>query len=138
MFIETCRPVYPGVNYAGKDDKTSMDRFGRLHEKRVVCPLCFFQLAVWPNGDVVPCDTILKPIVLGNVRDGLMSNMWNGPAHRTFCAMQLRNERMTASVQCARCIAPNDIAHPEDALDVDAELILAKYFPETASKSTAR
>lgn len=130
MYIETCRPVYPGVDYTGKVGETRMmvDRFGRTHEKRLVCPLAFFHLVVWPNGDVVPCDTILKPLVLGNVKEDVLTNMWNGPIHREFCAMQLRKERMIGNQQCARCIAPDDVAHPEDDLDADAERILAAHY----------
>ncbi|UTG92340.1 radical SAM protein [Geobacter sulfurreducens] len=128
MYIETCRPVYPGVEYENNPDESTMDRFGRPHEKRMVCPLCFFHLAIWPNGDVVPCDTILKPLVLGNVRSGLLKDMWNGPAHREFCSMQLRKERSSCNSQCARCIAPDDVCHPEDALDEAAERILAAHY----------
>jgi cyclic pyranopterin phosphate synthase len=128
MYIETCRPVYPGVDYQDKSGEQTMDRFGRPHDKRVACPLCFFHLAVWPNGDVVPCDTILKPIVLGNVKQGRLHEMWNGPEHREFNAMQLRGERMSANSQCARCIAPDDVCHPEDALDADAGRILAAHY----------
>jgi len=130
MYIETCRPVYPGVDYGRKisEEKLMIDRFGRAHKKRLVCPLAFFHLVVWPNGDVVPCDTILKPVVLGNVKEELLTNMWNGSIHKEFCAMQLQKERMTANQQCARCIAPDDVAHPEDALDDDAERILASFY----------
>ena len=67
--------------------------------------------------------------MLGNVRKELLTNMWNGPAHRDFCSMQLRKERMDANAQCARCIAPDDVCHPEDALDADAERILALHYP---------
>lgn len=130
MHIETCRPVYPGVDYNEKvgEESMEMDRFGRAHEKRHVCPLAFFHLVVWPNGDVVPCDTILKPVVLGNVKEDLLTNMWNGPIHHDFCAMQLKGERMTANKQCAQCIAPDDVAHPEDALDADADRILTSHY----------
>ena len=128
MYIESCRPVYPGVEYQQKGEEVPMDRFGRQHEKRQACPLCFFHMAIWPNGDVVPCDTILKPIVLGNVKSGRLHEMWNGPEHREFCAMQLRGERMSANSQCARCIAPDDVCHPEDALDADAQRLLATHY----------
>lgn len=128
MYIETCRPVYPGVDYDGKTEEVLQDRFGRPHEKRLVCPLSFFHLALWPNGDVVPCDTILKPVVLGNVLNDRLVDLWNGPRHREFCAMQLRKERMTANAQCARCIAPDDVCHPEDALDDAAERILNAHY----------
>lgn len=130
MYIETCRPVYPGVDYEEMNESESMqtDRFGRPHEKRIVCPLPFFHIVVWPNGDVVPCDTILKPVVLGNVKNEKMIDMWNGEIHREFCAMQLRGERMTANKKCSECIAPDDVAHPEDALDEYAEKILKEHY----------
>jgi radical SAM protein with 4Fe4S-binding SPASM domain len=131
IYIETCRPAYPGVNYDGKTLPVIMDRFGRRHEKRIVCPLAFFHLAVWPDGDVVPCDTILKPIVLGNVKRETLAELWNGPAHRAFCGMQLRKERMTANRECARCVAPDDVCHPEDALDQEAERIIAAHYRTT-------
>ncbi len=130
MYIETCRPVYPGVDYKENPETTElkMDRFGRPHQKRIVCPLPFFHIVVWPNGDVVPCDTILKPVVLGNVKNEKMANMWNGKIHRDFCAMQLRGDRMVANEKCSQCIAPDDVAHPEDALDDSATQILKKYY----------
>lgn len=128
MFIEKCRPVYPGVEYGGMVEEETMDRFGRAHEKRVVCPLCFFQLAVWPNGDVVPCDTILKPVVLGNVMNGSIEQMWNNEIHREFCKMQLRGERYEANPRCAQCVAPDDVCHPQDVLDAEAERILEEKF----------
>jgi radical SAM protein with 4Fe4S-binding SPASM domain len=128
MFIDICQAVYPGVDYSSKTSESTIDRFGRPHENHLVCPLCFFHLAVWPNGDVVPCDTILKPLIMGNVKNGLLTDMWNGPAHQAFCAMQLRKERMAENVQCARCIAPDDVCHPEDNLDDEAEHILAKHY----------
>lgn len=128
MYIENCRPAYPGVDYGDKVQDLTMDRFGREHEKRTVCPLCFFHMAIWPNGDVVPCDTILKPVVIGNVNNEQLIDMWNGPTHREFCKIQLRGERMTANKRCAQCVAPDDVCHPEDALDEAADRILKDHY----------
>lgn len=115
MYIEQCRPVYSGVESTKGIDFTS-DRYGREHEKRMVCPLCFYMLGVHPNGDVAPCETIYKPVSLGNVWEDDIVSMWNGETNRDFQKMQLSKKRMENS-GCARCCAPDDVAHPEDELD---------------------
>ncbi len=126
MFIEKCRPVYSGVDYLNITNIDS-DRYGRVHKKRFVCPLPFYMLGVFPNGDVEPCDTIYKPIVLGNVNNDTLLDMWNGEKLKEFQIMQLKKERFENS-KCAACCAPDDVAHPEDDLDDDANTILKKEF----------
>lgn len=121
MFIEQCRPVYSGVEMTS-DMNCQEDRYGRKHESRIVCPLCFYMIGVHPNGDVAPCETIYKPTTLGNVMSDTIYNMWNGDKNKEFQRMQLRKERFNNS-GCARCCAPDDVAHPDDALD-DADVII--------------
>jgi len=122
MFVEKMLPVYEGVNIT-KGMSVEYDRYGRKNEKRKVCPLPFFMLGIFPNGDVEPCDTIYKPIVLGNVHEDTLINIWNGKKLREFWRMQLKGERNT-NRRCAACCAPNDVSHPEDVLDEDAERLL--------------
>lgn len=51
MFIEKVMPVFHGVDYSGMVRAgTVTDRYGTAHDKRIVCPLCFYMLSVWPNG----------------------------------------------------------------------------------------
>lgn len=115
MFIEECRPVYAGVE---KTEKISIthDRYGREHAPRLVCPLCFFMLGILPNGDVKPCDAIYKPVILGNIRENSLLEMWQGQTLKDFRLMQLRKERNN-NTACKSCCAPDDVAHPEDELD---------------------
>lgn len=115
MYIEQCKPVYSGVEQT-KGIQLEEDRYGRKHEPRMVCPLCFYMIGVMPNGDVSPCETIYKPYVLGNVHTDTIRNMWNGDRHLAFEKMQLEKRRME-NPGCARCCAPDDVAHPEDELD---------------------
>jgi len=121
MFIEQCKPVYDGVEFT-KDIKPVSDRYGRMHEHRQVCPLCFFMLGIFPDGDVEPCDTIYKPIVLGNVNNMTLKEMWESKKFRQFRIMQLDKKRKT-NPKCAVCCAPDDVAHPEDDLDKNTEEI---------------
>ena len=122
MYIEQCRPVYSGVE-STKDITFTADRYGREHESRMVCPLCFYMLGVHPDGDVAPCETIYKPVTLGNVWQDDIVAMWNGQKNKEFQRMQLEKKRME-NPGCARCCAPDDVAHPEDELDHYANELL--------------
>lgn len=124
MYIEKCKPVYDGVHYSG-DLLVKSDRYGRVHEKRDVCPLPFFMLGIFPNGDVEPCDTIYKPVVLGNITEDTLYNMWNGEKLKEFQIMHLEKQRGNNS-KCAVCCAPDDVAHPEDNLDDSTEDIISR------------
>lgn len=125
MYIEHMLPAYAGVALT-KDMEIECDRYGGKTKKiNQVCPLAFYMIGVFPNGDVEPCDTIYKPIILGNVHEDTMINMWNSKKMQVFWQMQLEGRRAENN-RCANCCAPNDVAHPEDYLDEDADTILAK------------
>ena len=126
MYVEQIKPVYAGVNYTEDVQQVAVDRYGNMHEKRMVCPLTFFMLSLWPNGDIVPCDAIYKPVLLGNVQQDTLQDMWQGEKLKEFQRMQLRKQRNNHK-DCQKCCAPDDVSHPLDALDKDAELILEKY-----------
>ncbi len=123
MYVEFCKPVYEGVNY--ENVTTTTDRYGNTHEKRDICPLCFYMLSVFPNGDVEPCDSIYKPIILGNVNKKTLTQMWGSEALRQFRIMHLEKERSN-NFKCKVCCAPDDVSHPEDALDHAATDILLR------------
>nr|WP_254908673.1 radical SAM/SPASM domain-containing protein [Clostridium tyrobutyricum] len=122
MYIEKMLPVYDGVAIT-KDVNVEYDRYGIGHNKRKVCSLPFFMIGVFPNGDIVPCCTIYKPIVFGNVNEERLLNIWNSKKMREFWKMQLKGNRYN-NKKCALCCAPDDVCHPEDVLDDDAESIL--------------
>lgn len=122
MYIEKMLPAYEGVEIT-QNMQVDYDRYGRRHQKRAVCPLPFYMLGIFPNGDVEPCDTIYKPVVLGNVNQDSLFDIWNGQKIREFWRMQLQNERCS-NKRCAACCAPDDVSHPEDILDDDAKRLI--------------
>lgn len=124
VYIEQCRPVYDGVS-ATEDIPTEADRYGRPHRHRAVCPLCFFMLGIFPNGDVYPCETIYRPEYLGNVYRDRLTNLWNSEKLRSFWRMQLEGGK-GKNPGCARCCAPDDVSHPEDELDGSARELLER------------
>ena len=115
MYIEKCKPVYDGVE-ATQNIEGGTDRYGRRHEPRMVCPLPFYMLGILPDGTVSPCETIYVPEILGNVWTDNLVGMWNSNKMKRFQKMQLQKMRMD-NPKCARCCAPDDVAHPEDNLD---------------------
>lgn len=125
MFIERCCPVYDGVAFT-EHIGTTTDRYGRIHTHREVCPLPFFMLGIFPNGDVEPCDTIYKPVLLGNVHTCTLYEMWGSDKLKEFQMMQLKKER-SCNPKCRVCCAPDDVSHPEDELDTDAVKIMERF-----------
>jgi len=125
MYVEHIKPVYDGVKYEKEQQNVTVDRYGNDHTPRMVCPLAFYMLALWPNGDVVPCDAIYKPIVLGNVCQDKMTAMWQGEKMQKFWQLQLADKRQSIK-GCDVCCAPDDVSHPLDVLDEAKSIIMAR------------
>ena len=124
VYVEQCRPVYSGVA-STEGLSVQSDRYGRPHRHRQVCPLCFFMLGIFPNGDVYPCETIYRPEYLGNVGEDRLVELWKSEKLRRFWRMQLEGRR-GENPHCAQCCAPDDVSHPEDELDGAAEILLER------------
>lgn len=124
VYIEQCRPVYSGVS-STEQISVEADRYGRAHPHRNVCPLCFFMIGIFPNGDVYPCETIYRPEYLGNIHTDRLRDLWNSGKMHRFWRMQLEGRR-SENGPCAQCCAPDDVSHPEDELDSSAALILER------------
>lgn len=124
MFIEECRPVYAGVK-ATEGISITKDRYGMEHAPRKVCPLCFFMLGILPNGEVKPCDSVYRPVRLGNVTENSLKEIWQGETLKKFRLQQLKMQRDQMKY-CAVCCAPDDVSQPEDCLDEAAEEIIRR------------
>jgi radical SAM protein with 4Fe4S-binding SPASM domain len=125
MFIEKIKPVYDGVTYNERPDNVTIDRYGNIHAPRLVCPLPFFMITVWPDGSVAPCETIYKPVTLGNVNAQNLLDLWRGEKLRRFWEEQLSNGK-SSFPRCQKCCAPDDVSHPLDVLDDARDALLKK------------
>ncbi len=124
MFIEQVQPTYVGVELTD-GIKTNTDRYGKQVNSRIVCPLPFFMLGVFPNGDVQPCDNLYRPVILGNIHQKSIVDMWNSNELKEFWKLQLKGDRLNHD-KCSLCCAPDDVSQPEDLLDDDAKILLEK------------
>jgi len=102
MYVERMLPAYAGVEIDPGHEGRNYDRYGRTIEHRLACPLAFYMLGVFPEGDVEPCDTIYKPIVLGNIHNERLIDMWQGDKLREFWKEHLRGNR-NGNPKCANC-----------------------------------
>lgn len=126
MFIEFVKPVYDGVSLTKDLNNLETDRYGKQHARRHVCPLPFFTLSIWPNGDVSPCDAIYQPVVLGNVNTHQLTDMFSGHTNNMFRLDHLHGERPRMA-GCQKCCAPDDVSDELDALDEHAAELAARY-----------
>jgi radical SAM protein with 4Fe4S-binding SPASM domain len=126
MFIEKIVPVFHEISYSKiiKGNATT-DIWGNVHGTRMVCPICFYTLTVFPNGDVYPCCMESDPAALGNIKDIPLAEIWNGRRHKSFLKMQAEKKRMSNHV-CKHCTAPDTSAKLEDDLDPQADAILSR------------
>ncbi len=127
MFVERIVPVFHEIDYSNMiREATVTDLWGNEHETRLVCPICFYTLTVFPNGDVYPCCMESDPAGLGNIRHEPLTEIWNGRKHTAFMRMQLEKKRMQNRI-CKTCTAPDTSAKLEDELDSCAQNILARF-----------
>ncbi len=127
MYIEQVKPVYSGVDIKSDENATVLtDRYGNEHTPRLVCPLAFFSLSIWPNGDTAPCDAIYKPISLGNVNSDSLKDMFSGSKANSFRVKLLKGEK-NSLYGCSKCCAPDDVSCEQDELDSEKERLLTLY-----------
>jgi radical SAM protein with 4Fe4S-binding SPASM domain len=126
MFIERIVPVFHDIDYSDMIREGAItDLWGNEHETRMVCPICFYTLTVFPNGDVYPCCMESDPANLGNIAHTSLTEIWNGKQHLGFLKMQLKKNRMHNAI-CRHCTAPDTSAKLEDELDSCADIVLSR------------
>ncbi|MDR1001380.1 MAG: radical SAM protein [Clostridiales bacterium] len=121
MSVEYVQPVYHAVGV--QQNAVLRDRYGNEHSPRFVCPFPFYQMCIWPNGDIQPCDAIYRACSLGNVHGATLREIWNGERLRDFRLAQLRDGYKSLP-KCENCCAPDDCSSPLDVLDGERERLI--------------
>lgn len=81
------------------------ERSGRLlREHRVPCPLLWHALAVFWDGSVMPCcQDFFGELVLGNLKESSIEDMWNGDRMRELRREMSAVEAGQLRMPCATC-----------------------------------
>ena len=94
---------------------------------RLVCAPVFYTLYILPDGQITTCCTPPYPVILGNIHDESLVDMWNGHKRTNLLKMQLSGDRMKHSV-CRSCAQINATNFKEDDLDKDRETLLKRFM----------
>lgn len=126
LYIERIIPAYKDVDYEDKlKEKRNITRYGYEYKEAIVCHQPFYQMFIKANGDVAPCCMYPSPMILGNVQEQSLKDIWNGHKLRDFQIMQLMKKRKCNAI-CRDCVYPEELQHPLDNMDDAAEIVLKR------------
>lgn len=124
--IDNVIEAFQDVDYSEMLSGSNNGLYGEEKNHRLVCPSVFYTMYMLPNGDVVTCCNAPYPLILGNIQNESMVDMWNGKKRRNFLKMQLEGKRMLHDT-CKKCVIPNSTNFKQDDLDRDRSVILGRF-----------
>lgn len=96
---------------------------GNCHSSRI-CSMPFYMMALYPNGDVLPCCST-KPPLLGNILQDNLKKIWESRERNNFLIQQL-NGAKTIPV-CSACSVPQFGLQEGDYLDGYEDELISVY-----------
>ncbi len=90
-----------------------------------ICSMPFYMQVITPTGDVLPCCSSDVPIILGNVHQTTLKDIWEGSKNRTFLRLQLHDKDKNPI--CQSCSVPSFGLQDGDYLDAHSEKLLTIY-----------
>lgn len=127
--VEHLAPLVNEIQYENIFDKKEFNTNvkGNKSDELQVCPWPFYSMMINPDGDVLPCCNHYKPIVLGNIKDESIVNIWNSQCLKDFQKQQLLCQRSLNEV-CRNCNTIKYQSFPEDNLDGNTSKILSRLM----------
>lgn len=125
--VEFLVPCFRGVNYAKLKPRYNINIMGDDFVEVDVCPQPFFQMHVFPNGNISICNADYnEQLVFGNVRQDSLKDVWNSNELNNFRLIHLNRERKS-HVYCKFCAGNVCYSSTSDILDAAADS-LRKYY----------
>lgn len=91
-----------------------------------VCPQGFYMMQINPDGKIVPCCSMKYPVVLGDVKQNTVPEIWTGAAFNQF-RREMLMDRAQVSPVCRDCKLYLYDLHPEDVLDGARDTLTELY-----------
>lgn len=124
--IEHIVPCFRDVEYSKIKDEYSLNIIGNSFRDVKVCPQPFFQLHIFPNGNISVCNADYnEKIVFGNVKDESLLDIWNSDTWNNFRLMHLKGDRFLHTY-CKQCAGNVCYTSDSDILDDDVKSIIKK------------
>jgi len=123
LSIEHVVPMWYGMDSADNSEE-SCDRFFNKAVRKRLCPFSFYTLKVAPDGKVSPCCADWQQkLIMGDVREQTLYDIWHSDTFRTFHINQLENGRNNIT-PCSCCSYPDYCAL--DDIDAYSDKILVE------------
>lgn len=129
--IEHVVPVWAGYDKIHEDFDIMQGEGLHGHSLRPVniCPFPFYSFIINPDGEVTPCCMDWKRgILIGNVKDQSVLDIWKGEKYREFLTGMIRKGRINNHHICAVCEYP--VFDAVDDLDQYRDELLSKFGGE--------
>ena len=126
--IEHVIPGWPGWSKLEEEfDLQMVGLRGQKLQQIEVCPFTFYTLVVNPDGEVtVCCADWQRKLVIGNIKNQSLMEIWNGKPLRTFWRDMLTGKRRKYEM-CRVCQVP--MFDCNDNIDAYAQQILQRMPP---------
>lgn len=126
--VEFLVPCFRGVNYANLKPHYNINIMGDDFIEVDVCPQPFFQMHIFPNGNISVCNADYnEKLVFGNVRQDSLNDVWNGNELNKFRLMHLNRERKSHAY-CNFCAGNVCYSSASDILDASADNLRKHYM----------
>ncbi len=125
--VEYMVPCFRGVDYATLKSDYQLNIIGDRFVEVEVCPQPFFQMHIFPNGNVSVCNADYnEKLVMGNVTCDSLVDIWEGKALNQFRTMHLKGLRKNHDY-CSFCAGNVCYTSKSDILDQAAAKLLEHY-----------
>lgn len=143
-FYQTFEPIADGVNVEhvmacwvqtpewnlgakGLTPNEFVGLHGQPLQDTLVCPYVLYSLTVHPDGTVSTCFLDWeRKLIVGDVRQGSLKQIWEGARMREHQLLMLRGERKGHPV-CGQCGQMTHGVVPQDNVDSHRKQLLAKF-----------
>lgn len=122
--LEFVIPFVNEIDYSDFETDFSKCKMGN-DGKSKICSMPFYMLALSPEGNLLPCCSTEVPIVLGNVVENSILDVWNSSIRNKFLRLQLDN--LQKNEVCKNCSVPAFGLQEGDYLDEYVEDIKKIY-----------
>ena len=126
MAVEYAGPIYRGVEWNKELCGTPLTQYGVPPCDVKICSQPFTSVQVNPDGNVVPCYSIEYPVIIGNVYEESIVDIWNGEKMKKF-RLKMLDGRVNASEACSQCEIIKHRMFKEDNLNDHAERLKEVY-----------
>lgn len=126
--IEHITPTIAEIDYNKLTEgmKVEKPQNGEQMLATKICPQPFYMCQINPDGNIVPCCSMKYPVILGNVHEESVQEIWHGDKYNEF-RLKLLNGVESVGKVCQECQLYLYTIHETDLLDEYKVDLMRKY-----------